>query len=276
MKNKLIITAAGALAISALAAIPAFAQTASSTRAADRAAAVQQRTTKVEDRGTQEIDARVTSLNGLITRISQFKNVSDAQKSTIAATVQALITDLTALKGKIAADTSTTTMKTDVQSVTKDYRVYALVMPQLSIVAASDRVVTISAMLAQISAKLQTRLGMTNMNSLQANLTDLNAKITDAAAQAQAAVGAVSALMPDQGDKTVLASNTATLKDARSKIKTATTDLAAARKDVQTIIQALVKADKAMGSTTPVTASTTTTTTVTASTSATTGSTTTR
>ncbi|MDE2041367.1 MAG: hypothetical protein KGI59_03250, partial [Patescibacteria group bacterium] len=85
--------------------------------------------------------------------------------------------------------------------------------------------------------------------------------------QAQAAVAEVSPLVPDQGDKTVMASNTSTMKDARAKIKTAVSDLTAARKDALTIIQGLVKYDKSAmatdngstaGSATPVSTATST------------------
>jgi hypothetical protein len=58
-----------------------------------------------------------------------------------------------------------------------------------------------------------------------------------------------------------MASNTATLKDARSKIQAAQKDLVAARKDAQTIITALIKSDKAiMGKTGAATTTTGTTT----------------
>ena len=90
----------------------------------------------------------------------------------------------------------------------------------------------------------------------------MTAKISDAATQAAAASAEVSGLMPDNGDKTVMASNTAALKDARSKIQAATKDIQAAYKDAQAVVKG-VRGTKptASASTTPaMTASASTTT----------------
>lgn len=221
--------------------------TGSSTKPHGTRETPEQRMQGMQDRGGKEIDARITSLNNLLTRIQAMKNVSDAQKASFAASIQAEITTLTNLKIQIGGDTSTTTLKSDVQSITKAYRIYALVMPQTAIAAAADRVGTIAGMLTTVSGKLQSRLAadatLSANASLQADLTDMNAKIADANVQAQAAVSEVASLKPDNGDKTIMASNTAALKDARTKLQAATKDLQAARKDAQTIIQALKKAD---------------------------------
>lgn len=99
-------------------------------------------------------------------------------------------------------------------------------------------------MFTTISAKLQTRINADqsagkNTTTLQASLADLNAKIADANVQAGIAVNGILSLTPDQGNKTVLASNTAALKAARAKVKIATEDLQAARQDARVIIQNL-------------------------------------
>ena len=267
MNIKIINKAATVAAIVSLVALPVFAETATSTvRGARAGAATAQRVTALQNKGDKEIDSRVASLNALITRIQGLKNVNDAQKAAIVAKLQSLVTDLTTLKAKIGSDTSTTTAKADTDAVTQDYRIYALAIPQLNILAASDRSMTIVAMMATIEGKLQARLsqasGIANLSTLQANIADMNAKLTDASTQAQNAVTEVSPLVPDQGDKTVMASNTATLKDARSKIQAATKDLTAARKDIQTIIQALAKYEKTAPKTkAPVSTGTTTSTT---------------
>jgi hypothetical protein len=70
-------------------------------------------------------------------------------------------------------------------------------------------------------------------------MSDITAKLSDATTQANAALSETTSLMPDLGDATVSASNTTALKDARSKIKTATGDLTSTRKDFTTVVQAL-------------------------------------
>jgi hypothetical protein len=246
MKSKIIIAITLVLALSTLAiASPALAQN-------KRATSTAARITNLQNRGNQEIDKRITSLNNLLSRIQEMKKVSDTQKASFSTTIQNEISNLTSLKAKVASDTSTTSAKADVQSITKAYRVYMLTVPQLRISAASDRIGTIADMLTTISGKLQTRLSqdtnISNLSALQADLADLNAKIVDAKTQAQNAVSETASLQPDNGDKTIAQSNTTALKDAKSKIQAAKADFVAARKDVETIVNA-IKASKTSATT---------------------------
>jgi len=201
---------------------------------------------KAKQRADQEIQRRITALNGLLTRISQMQEVSDSFKQGLTANVQTEISTLTALQQKIDADTDLATLKTDVQSITKSYRVYALVLPQSRIAAASDRIVTLVSMFTSLGGKLQTRLqeaasGGQDVSALTAALTDIQTKITDAQTQAQNAVTSTAGLQPDNGDKTAMANNDAALKAARADIVAAQKDLVAARADVKTILTGLGK-----------------------------------
>src|SRR6185436_1872535 len=87
----------------------------------------------------QEITRRIDSLNKAISRLGEMKHLSDADKATLTATAQANITTLTNLKAKIDADTDLATLKADIQSITKAYRIYRLVLPRIHIDGASDR-----------------------------------------------------------------------------------------------------------------------------------------
>lgn len=77
------------------------------------------------------------------------------------------------------------------------------------------------------------------MSAALSTLADLNSKTADANTQAQAAISEVVNLQPDKGNQTQMHSNTAALKDARSKLINAQHDLIAARKDVGVIIRAI-------------------------------------
>jgi len=269
MKNKL--TIVRTLAVAAImvgAAGLAFAQTESTssmsqvpTGAAPQTAAgsggataaqlkLDKATATAKTRGLAEIDRRITSLNALLTRLSDIKNIPDVQKSALATNIQGLIDQMNNLKTAINGDATLDSLKADIKSITTDYRVYALAMPQVRIIAAADRITTIVNMLSAISSKLSARItGSTNLGNLadlQNALSDLDAKAADAQSQAMAATQEVAVLVPDQGDKDKMAANTAALKDARTKIQAAQKDIAAARKDADTIIKALVAADKAM------------------------------
>lgn len=186
------------------------------------------------------IDMRVKNLENLITRISLMKKVSNAEQSALSTSVQNEIDQLTALRAKIDRETNRATLATDYKSITQSFRIYALVLPQTMVIAASDRALTIVDSMNTVGDKVKSRISnITGSNATTINqiLSDFTAKVTDAGTQARAAAKEVISLTPDQGDKTKMAANTTALKDARSKLKTATADLVAARKDIGTVVK---------------------------------------
>jgi len=226
----------------------AFAARASSTRpfAGERAAMVAStsaaRMATMKSRDNTEIGNRVTTLNNLMSRIRGMAKLSDAEKSSFSSEIQSEIGNLSSLQTNIGADTSTTSLRTDSQSITQAYRIYALVVPQGSIVAAADRINTIVTSFTTVGTKLQARITATetagaDVSAETSALADFSAKVSDAGTQASAASSEVANLQPDNGSQTVLASNTAALKDARSKIQTATSDLKTAEEDATTIVK---------------------------------------
>jgi hypothetical protein len=247
------ITAAGILGMAAILPLAAFAETTSVSAAvnvstagvtANTAAKVTTSLSKAIARADQEIERRITNLNALSTRIGAMKNVSATEKTSLQASITSQISTLTTLKATIDAETVAANLKTDIQSITKDYRIYMLVLPQGRIAAATDRVLTIVGDMQALAPELQTRITAAasagkDMTAANAAYTDMQAKIADANTQATAAVTETASLTPDQGNTTIAASNTAAIKDAAAKIKTATTDLKAARADIQIILKAV-------------------------------------
>jgi hypothetical protein len=190
----------------------------------------------------QEIDRRVSNINQVISRLSGAKRLTDVDKASLQKTLAGQISSLMTLRAKIDADTDVTTLKDDVQSITKSYRVYALVLPQVQIIAAADRVLTIVDQMQALGAKLQTRIGAstsTDVAALQSAYADIQTKLADASAQAKAAATTVANLVPDNGDATTKTANDNALKDARTKIGAAEKDLKDARADVKTILKGL-------------------------------------
>lgn len=228
------------LVLTVLIATPVSAQTTTTTTTptTTKAAANIQ---KMIQRSDTAITQRINSLNALVSRVNAMKKLSDTEKSSLATSLQNEASQLATLKTTIDADTVASTLKTDMQSITKSYRIYMLVMPQATIAAASDRVLTIVDTMNAVVTKLQTRISQlpsgTDLTSIQSAMSDIAAKLSDATTQANAAVSEISSLVPDQGNTAAAAANTAALKDARSKIRVATSDLVAARKDMGTIVQ---------------------------------------
>ena len=309
MKTRIISSITLAAALSLAAVIPAFAQvggdvsadassnTASAVTAAASASAVlptatarihdriasttrvagadlEARVQAAQARGSQDISARITSLSSLLSRLQSMTNISATELASFQATIQGSVSDMTALQAKIQSDTSTTSLEADLKSIAPDYRIYMLIDPQVSILAAADRVGTIVSSLQTVSAKLQTRLsaaaGIKGLATLQADLSDLNAKLADASTQSTAASAEVSGLIPDNGDKTIAASNTSALKDAHAKLQTASKDIQAAYKDAEAIVKGVKGTGSAAvsASTTPMTSAPAASAAVSASTSA--------
>ena len=200
---------------------------------AQTAASIQSMITRSDEAITQ----RIGGLNALSSRVSAMQKLSDAQKGVLTTSLQNEISQMTTLKTTIDADTTASALRVDMQSITKSYRIYALILPQTNILAASDRILTIAGLMSGVQTKLQARVAaIANPSaSLTSAMTDVTAKLSDATTQANTAVAEVSSLVPDGGNTKIAASNTTTLKDARDKVKTAMSDLQSARKDLATV-----------------------------------------
>ncbi|MCX6793727.1 MAG: hypothetical protein NTY06_01335, partial [Candidatus Gottesmanbacteria bacterium] len=194
---------------------------------------------RLKTRADAEITRRITAFNLLLTKINAMKRLTPDQKMTFTNGIQGQMTSLNALKTKIDADTDITTLRTDVQSIVKAYRIFALYMPQVNIMAHADRILALIDEMNAISAKLQTRIDEAktagkDTSSMQSLMTDRAAKLKDAATQANNAIVAVVALTPDgyPGNKT-------TMQSAQKMLQTARQDLVNALQDMQQIRQLL-------------------------------------
>ena len=164
--------------------------------------------------------------------------------------MQVQTTTLNTLREKIAGDTNIEVLRADVQSITKSYRIFALVIPQGHIIAAADRTIEIASALEDVGTKLGIRITEAqvegnDVSALTALLNDFTAKIADAKMQAQVAIDGVAGLVPDLGDKAHMTANTEALKSARTNIQTAHADFVAAHKNAKMIIEKLKEIKKA-------------------------------
>jgi len=199
-----------------------------------------------KDRADQEITRRDDAMTKLSARIQEMQKLSADEKSSLSGEIQSQLDAMASLKAKIDADNDTSSLKIDVQSITKAYRIFMLIMPQASIAAASDRAETMVDTANTLGAKIQARIAAAqaagkDVSAEQTAYADFQAKVADANVQAQASVTETQSLKPDNGDQTVMQSNEAALKDARTKLHVAQQDLVAARQDAGTIVKALIK-----------------------------------
>lgn len=234
------LVSAGVILTSAIS--PVFAQ--STIPGKNKTANQGQRITTLKSRGDTEIEKRTTSLNTGISKVQAAKKLTVAQKSSLIANDQTLQGNLNTLKAKIDADTDLATLKNDVMSITRDYRVYLLVLPQTAIIRASDRIQDVVLDMNALAVKLEIRITQAqqaghDVTTLNTSLSDMKTKVTDAQRQAQNAMNTVANLTPDKGDQGQLAANSKAIQTARSEMKAAELDLKTARLDARSIVTAL-------------------------------------
>ncbi len=220
----------------ALASIP---QIVGATPVGDRQA---QRITNLKGRADQEIDRRLAALNLISAKIGSLKHITADQKASFKQQIDQNISDLTALKTKIDADTDLLTLRTDARSIVTSYRIFALFIPKIYLLASADRASEAVDLLTGIGAKLQVRLDQAankgkDVTDLKAKLDDMNAKIADAKAKIQDLNNTVPSLAPDgyPGNKTVLQSSRAELRTIRQDLVTAIQDARQAVQDLRAL-----------------------------------------
>jgi hypothetical protein len=232
-----LVAAAALLAALPLATVSAVTSTHSPTPtpSADRLA-------NLKSKGTTEIDRRLANLNAALTKLTASTKLSATDKATLTKQVQAEITGLTALKAKLAADTDLATARADVASIVADYRVYVLMLPKVRMVASADRFAVAEQKLTVLHDKLKAKVdpevdnsaSTSNATALTAKLDDMAAKIADAKAKSASMVTQLLALQPTDYN-----ANHAVLVGYRASLKTAQTDLKAARDDAKFVADAL-------------------------------------
>lgn len=168
---------------------------------------MEKKTSLKKDNAFKEIDRRTASLNKLIERINSFKRLTSEQKATLVAEVQAESSSLSNLRASIEADTDLKTLSEHKKTIIDDYRIYALFLPKITIIANADKILE----LAQL---------------MKAKTTDITAlaKISGATTKAQMAIDTVITLTP-----TEYPGNKSSLESARKNLKEARADLNAVR-----------------------------------------------
>jgi len=224
--------------------LPVYAQspTVSVTPGAQSALRSQAVIGRLKGRADAEISRRIDALNGILNKINAMKRLTVDQKTTFTNGIQSQISSLTSLKTKIDVDNDLTTLRTDVQSIVKSYRIFALYIPQVNIMSNADRALAIINEMTTISTKLQARIDAAKLagndtTAMQSLMTDRASKLADATTQAQNALNTVVPLTPDgyPGNKTTLLSARTMLQTVRSDLKAAESDATQIRQDLRSM-----------------------------------------
>lgn len=209
----------------------ALAQTASPSGSTNQATRLATLHTACDD----AISQRLASLNTLSTRIQGLQKLSASDKSNFLSQITADVNGLTSLKAKCDGDIDVPTLRTDYQSVFTQYRIYAVFIPQLNLLAASDVMGVTADLLSTYASKLAARIQASgNQSNLVSLLSDMQAKIADAKTQYASAQSQVISLTPNSFN-TNPSGTKSTLQTAQGEIKTGAQDLKTAWSDAQQI-----------------------------------------
>jgi hypothetical protein len=227
-----VISAAGLSVIPA----SALAQAKATTAASGTTAADQAKVKLIINRGNSEIARRLSTLNTLSAKVSSATKLTAADRASLSSEISTEVDGLNGLKTKLDADTTVSDAKTDAQAIIDGYRVYALIVPKVSLVKTADDQQVAEGKLSALSAKLQARITVAqtagkNVTSLQTELASLNSKVSAAQAISSSIESAVVNLQPSDYN-----SNHSVLSGDRNQLKTAQSDIQGALSTATTII----------------------------------------
>ena len=216
-----------------------------------RQAVQDKRVTNLQTRGVAEIDRRLMTLDNLLTRLNSSTRLSNSSKAALIATIQNEITGLTALKGQIQAETDLVNLRVFAKSITDSYRVYGLVMPQVQLVVATDRVIDTGTRMATVSAEIEADL--VEMEAAGQNVTTAITSINSAMTKIENALKVANTVQTNVLALTPAGypGNRSTLTSSRQQLRTAITDLATARKDITGALTTMSKISSNVGNSTP-------------------------
>ena len=180
------------------------------------------------------ITERTTALDRAIAVVRRSPFMGDDGQARIDA-MQASSTGLQSLDDEIQADGTLAEVREDAAGITRDFRVYVLVLPVTHLTRGADAVTVESVpKLERLATKLQQAIDEKDADDLRPVLADLNAKVAAADAAASPIPDQIAPITPAgwNADHDVLAPSRQALREARA-------DLKAARDDARTIIDGL-------------------------------------
>lgn len=159
----------------------------------------------------KEIDRRLESLNKLTAKIIGIKGISEIQKGALIDQIKGEISNLEVLKIEIENETVATALQEEKKSITQSYRIYALFIPKIEILAHADKIIEIANSMAE-----------------KTNDQALRDKIEISITKAKSAMDIVMTLLPEEYPfKTKLQAARDMLKDARTNLNTVYSSLKA-------------------------------------------------
>jgi hypothetical protein len=189
---------------------------------------------------TAQLDGRLAALRTMSSALDSARKLTPAHKSALSGLVAADTSALTALRTKVAGETSVAAVRADATSMVQDYRVYLLLAPQVRLTAALDVIDASVATLRQVHDKLATVVAAAkaaggDLTAAEAKLADLAVRLDAVTVTTAGRAGDLLAVTPSADAATV----TGAVNPIRDAVQSARTDLRAAAADAKAVRTAL-------------------------------------
>jgi len=181
------------------------------------------RLSKIKERGDKLITNRVNELNRLLNRISNDKRLTNEEKTSLSADIQADINGLTTLKAKIDADTDVDTAKADAKQIITNYYIYKIFVPKMRLLITIANMQALSANIGQLTPQIQNLVN--TLKSAGKDVTNLQSLLDDINNQLQMINASLST------DKSKIDGVTISTQDSTSIFAQVRQDLANVRRD---------------------------------------------
>lgn len=238
VRTRLSAAAVGALIAVGAVALPAQAATTSDSTA---------RLAKAQAAVTEGITNRLADLAKMQTALAGYKDVPDAARATLTQLLSSDVSALTALKTKVAGETTEAAVRADGKTMVDDYRVYILVAPKVHLTHALDVEDAALVRLVKVHDALAARLAKNPAADTAANkalLADMTASIQAAQSAIAGKDAALLALQPGPDGQALKAS----VKTVSSAAKSARDDIKKAIGDAKQVRDAVKGSKKATSS----------------------------
>ncbi|MGA7987731.1 MAG: hypothetical protein WCB51_04965 [Candidatus Dormiibacterota bacterium] len=185
------------------------------------------------------VQRRLGTLGADDTFVRQSAALTSADQTTLEGQITADQQELTALDRTIQGDTTIAQAHSDCELIVTNYRVYVMEDPKIHEVIAADGITKVNASVATLIPELRTLINNSSLSATikaqaHSDLNDVTSKVDASHTSISGVTASVINLVPAGWP-----GNKVDLQSAHQNIRTARTDLAGARADVNHILQLL-------------------------------------
>jgi archaellum component FlaC len=176
----------------------------------------------IKNRADSLIMNRLDSLNILLNRVQSDTRLTPSEKSSLVSEIQQDVSGLTALKGKIDADTDVTTARADAKTIITSYYIYAVFEPKVQLLVTLNNLQTTAGYIQALVPQLQNLIN--TLKSQGKDTSQLQSSLDDISSQLQTI-------------NTTLATDITTAQNISTTTKRNPSDFSKVRQDISQIVR---------------------------------------